>query len=83
MKNAGKIFSLFCLGIIVTIHMIQYVKPFEWQRQPRVEDLSVEQIEQLIEGTRARNSGFTFPHPPNQAELLVRKLEAEESADLH
>ena len=32
MKKAGKICSGICIAIIITIHLIQALKPFEWQR---------------------------------------------------
>jgi len=37
MKKAGQIFSAICFVFIISIHMIQAFKPFEWQRQPEID----------------------------------------------
>lgn len=37
MKKAGQIFSTVCIVFIISIHMIQAFKPFEWQRQPEID----------------------------------------------
>lgn len=38
MNKAGRIFSGVCIAIIITVHVVRALKPFEWQR-PATPDL--------------------------------------------
>lgn len=55
MKKAGQIYSGICIAIIITLHLIMAFKPFEWQRQPKVEP---QQVIEIFRQEQQRNSPF-------------------------